>query len=84
MYRSIIPYAHPSLPLPPQYFSTATNVDACVYMMLANELIRKVYPDAITCAEDVSGMPAIGRPVVEGGLGFDYRLGEGFGERDIG
>jgi 1,4-alpha-glucan branching enzyme len=29
---------------------------------------------AITIAEDVSGMPGLGRPVTEGGLGFDYRL----------
>ena len=29
---------------------------------------------AITIAEDVSGMPGLGRPVPEGGLGFDYRL----------
>ena len=28
----------------------------------------------ITIAEDVSGMPALCRPVEEGGGGFDYRL----------
>jgi 1,4-alpha-glucan branching enzyme len=32
---------------------------------------------AITVAEDVSGMPGLGRPVQEGGMGFDYRLGMG-------
>jgi hypothetical protein len=32
---------------------------------------------AITVAEDVSGMPTLGRPVTEGGCGFDYRLGMG-------
>ena len=26
-------------------------------------------------AEDVSGMPTLCRPVEEGGVGFDYRLG---------
>ncbi|GFH24235.1 Aamy domain-containing protein, partial [Haematococcus lacustris] len=30
---------------------------------------------AIVIAEDVSGMPSLCRPVQEGGLGFDYRLG---------
>ena len=29
----------------------------------------------VTIAEDVSGMPTLGRPVWEGGVGFDYRLG---------
>ena len=28
----------------------------------------------IALAEDVSGMPTLGRPVHEGGFGFDYRL----------
>ena len=28
-------------------------------------------------AEDVSGMPALGAPVAQGGVGFDYRLGMG-------
>lgn len=30
---------------------------------------------AVVVAEDVSGMPALCRPVPEGGLGFDARLG---------
>jgi len=28
----------------------------------------------MTIAEDVSGMPALGRTVEEGGMGFDFRL----------
>lgn len=37
-------------------------------------MIHQVKPNAITIAEDVSGMPTQGRTVEEGGLGFDYRL----------
>jgi hypothetical protein len=29
--------------------------DSLVYLMLANDLIHQIYPDAITIAEDVSG-----------------------------
>jgi 1,4-alpha-glucan branching enzyme len=58
-----------------EYFSPETNVDACVYLMLANELMHRLDSDTISIAEDVSGMPVLGRPVDEGGLGFDYRLG---------
>jgi 1,4-alpha-glucan branching enzyme len=43
--------------------------------MLANELVHALLPAAVTIAEDVSGMPGLCRPVKEGGLGFDYRLG---------
>ncbi len=42
--------------------------------MLANDLIHSINPNAITIAEDVSGMPTLSRRVEEGGLGFDYRL----------
>lgn len=37
-------------------------------------MLHEVYPNAITIAEDVSGMPTLCRPVHEGGVGFDYRL----------
>uniref|UniRef100_A0A061R8G3 1,4-alpha-glucan branching enzyme n=1 Tax=Tetraselmis sp. GSL018 TaxID=582737 RepID=A0A061R8G3_9CHLO len=60
-----------------EYFSPATNVDAIVYLMLANELIHSVLPSAVTIAEDVSGMPSLCRPVSEGGIGFDFRLSMG-------
>ncbi|XP_021900771.1 1,4-alpha-glucan-branching enzyme 1, chloroplastic/amyloplastic-like [Carica papaya] len=57
-----------------EYFSEATDVDAIVYLMLANSLIHSILPDATVIAEDVSGMPGLSRPVSEGGVGFDYRL----------
>lgn len=57
-----------------EYFSEATDVDAVLYLMLANSLIHNILPDATVIAEDVSGMPGLGRPVFEGGIGFEYRL----------
>ena len=60
-----------------EYCSPSTNVDAVVYLMLANTLIHSLHKEAVTIAEDVSGMPALGRPIAEGGTGFDYRLGMG-------
>lgn len=58
-----------------EYFGLQVDIDACVYMMLANDLLHKLYPDvACTIAEDVSGMPTLCVPVERGGLGFDYRL----------
>jgi 1,4-alpha-glucan branching enzyme len=59
------------------YFNSNVDRDAVAYLMLANELIHSVSSDAITVAEDVSGMPGMARPVGEGGLGFDYRLAMG-------
>jgi 1,4-alpha-glucan branching enzyme len=56
------------------YFGVDTNVDACVYLMLANDLMHDLDAETLSIAEDVSGMPVLGRPVAEGGLGFDYRL----------
>ncbi|VFQ81469.1 unnamed protein product [Cuscuta campestris] len=64
-----------------EYFSEATDVDAVVYLMLANTLIHSIMPDATVVAEDVSGMPGLCRPVLEGGIGFDYRLAMGIPDR---
>ena len=57
-----------------EYFGDNFDEDGGVYLMLANKLIHEINPDAITIAEDVSGMPGLCRPVEEGGFGFDYRL----------
>ncbi|BFZ57957.1 alpha-1,4-glucan branching enzyme [Savitreella phatthalungensis] len=57
-----------------EYFGSDVDVEAVAYLMMANELVHKVLPDAITIAEDVSGMPGTCVPVPDGGLGFDYRL----------
>ena len=57
-----------------EYFSEATDADAVVYLMLANSLIHSILPEATVIAEDVSGMPGLGRPASEGGIGFEYRL----------
>src|SRR5205823_2500766 len=59
------------------YFGANIDSDALDYLMLANELIHKLKPDAITIGEDVSGMAGMARPVSEGGIGFDYRLSMG-------
>ncbi|UZJ56056.1 hypothetical protein CBS101457_005376 [Exobasidium rhododendri] len=57
-----------------EYYGPSVDEEGVVYLMLANEMIHKILPSAITIAEDVSGMPALCRPVEEGGFGFDYRL----------
>ncbi len=60
-----------------KYFSYNTHTEAITYLQLANELIREVNPNAITIAEDMSGMPGMCLPIKDGGIGFDYRLGMG-------
>ncbi|MBO7181866.1 MAG: alpha amylase C-terminal domain-containing protein [Kiritimatiellae bacterium] len=62
------------------YFDSTVDEDACVYLTLANEVIHTVRPDALTIAEDVSGMPGIGAPLDECGIGFDYRMAMGVPE----
>lgn len=59
------------------YFDGNTDGDALAYLQIANTLAHELQPDAVTIAEDVSGMPGLARPVEEGGLGFDYRLAMG-------
>lgn len=61
-----------------RYFDpTEVDFEAVTYLMLANKLIKEINPEAISIAEDVSGMPGMALPIEEGGLGFDYRLAMG-------
>ncbi|MDO4757124.1 MAG: alpha-amylase family glycosyl hydrolase, partial [Parabacteroides sp.] len=59
------------------YFSMNTDTEAVTYLQLANELIHKFNPHAITVAEDMSGMPGMCLKISDGGIGFDYRLSMG-------
>ncbi|KAL6236661.1 1,4-alpha-glucan-branching enzyme [Aspergillus navahoensis] len=57
-----------------EYFGSSVDDDGIMYLTLANEMLHRLYPDCITVAEDVSGMPALCLPHSLGGVGFDYRL----------
>ncbi|QTA79525.1 1,4-alpha-glucan-branching enzyme [Desulfonema limicola] len=59
------------------YFDQSVDDDALVYLTLANKLIHTLRSDAVTIAEDVSGMPGLALPVSEGGTGFDFRFAMG-------
>jgi len=59
------------------YYSPNSNGDAICYLTLANKLIHEINPKAVTIAEDVSGMPGLAVPFMNGGIGFDYRLAMG-------
>lgn len=60
-----------------KYFKDGVEWNAVTYLQLANELIHEINPNAMSIAEDMSGMPGLCRPLSEGGLGFDYRLAMG-------
>ncbi len=59
------------------YFDDSVDESALAYLALANRVIHRVRPDAVTIAEDVSGMPGLAREEEAGGLGFDYRFAMG-------
>lgn len=59
------------------YFNDSVDEDAIAYLTLANKLIHAARPDAVTIAEDVSGMPGLAAPIDDGGCGFDYRQAMG-------
>ncbi|HPE58263.1 MAG TPA: alpha-amylase family glycosyl hydrolase [Bacteroidales bacterium] len=60
-----------------KYFTQGVEWDAITYLQLANKLIHDLNPNAITIAEDVTGMPGLTAPLEDGGLGFNFRLGMG-------
>lgn len=59
-----------------KYFNGRVDMDALVYLCLANKLVDAC-SNAITIAEDVSGLPGLAMPREAGGAGFDYRLSMG-------
>jgi len=59
------------------YFNANVDEAALTYLALANRLIHDLRPDAITVAEDVSGLPGLATPAEQGGIGFNFRLAMG-------
>ncbi|KAF9076977.1 glycoside hydrolase family 13 protein [Rhodocollybia butyracea] len=57
-----------------EYFGDSADLEAIVYLMLANDAMHTLFPAVITIAEDVSGMPLLCVSSDKGGVGFDYRL----------
>lgn len=59
------------------YYDGNEDDDALVYLALANQLIHELYPEALTIAEEMSGLPGLASPIAEKGVGFDYKLSMG-------
>ena len=59
------------------YYDGNQDEDAITYLILTNKLIHQYNPDAITIAEEMSGMPGLGSTIEDGGFGFNYRLAMG-------
>lgn len=59
------------------YYNGGQDTNAITYLTLANKLIHKIKPHAITIAEEMSGMPGLANKFNDGGIGFDYRMAMG-------
>lgn len=76
---SMIYYHHgifASFPSYDCYFNGSVDLDALVYLTLANELAHQA-AETLTIAEEVSGLPGLATSYQDGGIGFDYRLAMG-------
>ena len=56
------------------YYNGREDNNAICYLTLANKLIHEVNKNAISIAEEVSGMPGLAAKYEDGGYGFDYRM----------
>ncbi len=65
------------------YFDASVDEDALTYLGLANKVIHAIRPDAVTIAEDISGMPGLAVSSSSGGIGFDYRFAMGISDNWI-
>ena len=65
------------------YFDDGVDENAVTYLALANMLVRELNPNALTIAEDVSGMAGLAAPFDMGGIGFDFRMAMGVADHWI-
>ncbi len=65
------------------YFNKGVDENAVSYLALANMLIHELNPNAITIAEDMSGMAGLAAPFKAGGIGFDFRMAMGIADHWI-
>jgi 1,4-alpha-glucan branching enzyme len=59
------------------YFSGGLDQEAFSYFIMANKLIHEINPNAISIAEEVSGLPGLASSLKDGGVGFDFRMAMG-------
>ncbi len=59
------------------YFNAGLDQEAFNYFIMANKLIHEINPNALSIAEEMSGLPGLATPLQDGGLGFDYRMAMG-------
>ena len=59
------------------YFNAGLDQEAFTYFIMANRLIHEINPNALSIAEEMSGLPGLATPYKDGGLGFDYRMAMG-------
>ena len=65
------------------YYDNGVDENAVSYLALANMLIHELNPDALTIAEDMSGMAGLAAPFEAGGMGFDFRMAMGIADHWI-
>jgi 1,4-alpha-glucan branching enzyme len=70
-------HGHTTFDNPIKYFREGVDWDAITYLQLANKVIHDYSRQALSIAEEVSGMPGLCRKHEEGGVGFDFRLAMG-------
>ena len=65
------------------YFNQGVDENAVTYLALANMLVHEINPNALTIAEDMSGMAGLAAPFEAGGVGFDFRMAMGIADHWI-
>ena len=65
------------------YFDEGVDENAVSYLALANMMIHEINPNAITIAEDMSGMAGLAAPFESYGIGFDFRMAMGIADHWI-
>lgn len=62
----------------PNIYGGKENLDGLSFLKQFNETIHRLFPKAITIAEDTSSFQNVSLPIKKGGLGFDFKWNVGW------
>lgn len=62
----------------PNEYGDNRNLEAIEFIKKFNSTVKKLFPDALTAAEESTTYSGITKPIEDGGLGFDYKWNMGW------
>lgn len=74
----LLNYGKGDKPWKPNINGGCEDLDAIAFLRTLNRVIFHYYPEALMIAEEATDWPLVTKPIVQGGLGFNYKWNMGW------